>query len=116
MTRALFEARGAAGTEVVIDPIELALPQLGDRLFGTGCVTVVALEAVAAGEAPRRLVARLALGETGHDLVETRALLHRQLGVLAPIGIEKHGQVELLVRNRWMLRRFLVDPAEQPCV
>src|SRR5688572_5739922 len=114
VARALLETGGAPGTEIEFDPIEPALPQLDDRLLGTCSVAVVALEAVAAGETPRRLIARLALRQPRHDFVESRALRHRQLGVLAPIGIEEQRQVEQLVRDRRMLRRLLVDPAPQP--
>src|SRR5262245_27797486 len=103
MARALFEARRAPGTEVELDPIEAAFSQLDDRLVGPGREAVVALVAIAAGEAPRRLVTCLALREASHDFVEARAFLHRQLGVLAPIGIEEHGEVEELVRDQRML-------------
>src|SRR5262249_38602847 len=80
MTRTLFEARGAPGTEVELNPVEPALPELDDRLLGTRRVAVVALETVAAGQAPHRLVPRLAFGETGHDFVESCSLRQRQLG------------------------------------
>src|SRR5579862_7246506 len=84
VARALFEARRAPGTEVEIDPVEPPLPQLDDRLLGTRRQTVVTFEAVPAGKTARRLEARFALGETGDDLIEARAFLDRQLGVLAP--------------------------------
>src|SRR6476469_10033323 len=74
VTRALFEARGAACTQVQLDPVEPALPELDNGLLGTRGVAVVALEAVAAGQAPRRLVTGLALGESGHDFVEPCSL------------------------------------------
>src|SRR3990167_8592749 len=48
---ALVEADGAAGAEVEIDGIFAALAELHDRLLGAGREAVVALEAVAAGEA-----------------------------------------------------------------
>ena len=94
MTRALLEAGGAAGAQVGLDPVEPALPQLDDRLFGTSRVAVVALETIAAGEAPGRLVARLFLREAGHDLVEAGALGDRQFGMLAAVGVEEQGEVE----------------------
>src|SRR6476646_7334840 len=116
MTRTLLEARGAPRAEIQLDPIEPALPQLDDRLLGARGVAVVALEAIAAGEAPRRLVSRFLFREAGHDLVEAGALRDRQFGVLAAFGVEEHGEVQQLVRHRRMLRRFLVDAAAQPRV
>src|SRR5688572_15974776 len=114
MARTLFVARRTPGTEIEIDPVEPALSELDDRLLGAGRVAVVALEAIAAGKAPRRFVARLPLGQPGDDLIEPRAFRDRQLGVLAPISIEEQRQVHRLVRDRRMLRRLLVDLASQP--
>src|SRR4051812_49249983 len=48
VARALFVTGGAAGAEIVLDPVEAPLPQLHDRLLRTRGVAVVALEAVAA--------------------------------------------------------------------
>ena len=86
MAGTLFEAHGTAGAEIELDPVEPTLPQLGDRLFRTGGVTVVALEAITAGEAARGFIARLGLREAGHDLVEAGALRDRQLRMFAPVG------------------------------
>src|SRR5688572_10704766 len=116
MARALLEACGAPGAEVELDAIEPALAQLGDRLLGTRRVAVVALEAVAAGQAPRRLVARLALRETRNDFIESGAFGHGQLGVLTPIGVEEHRQIEQLVWHWRMLGRLPIDSAPQPRV
>src|SRR6185436_11773329 len=113
---ALFEARGASGAEVEFYPIKTPLAQLDDCLLRARRVAVVALEAVAAGQAPHCFIARLALGEAGDDFVEAGALFHRQFGVLSPIGIEKHGQVELVEGDSWVWRRLLIDAAAQPCV
>src|SRR5580765_1683294 len=109
MTGALLEARGAPGAEIQIDPIEPPLPQLDDRLLGARGVAVVALEAVAARQAPGRLVARFLLRQARHDLVEAGALRNGQLGMLATIGVEKQGEVQQLVRHSRMLRGLLVD-------
>ena len=116
MTRALFEARGAPGAEVELDPIEPALPQLDDRLLGARGVAVVALETIAAGEAPCRLVSRFSFREAGDDFVEACALRDRQFGMLTTLGVEEHGEVQQLVRHRRMLRRLLVNAATQPRV
>ena len=114
MAGALFVARGTAGAQIELDPVEPAFPQLDNRLLGARGVAVVALEAIAAGEAAGGFVARLGLRKAGDDLVEARAFRHRQLGVLAACRVEKHGQIELLVRDRRVLRRLLVDTAPQP--
>src|SRR5580765_7800080 len=116
MTRTLLEARGAPGAEVQLDPIEPALPELDDRLLRARGVAVVALEAVAAGEAPCRLVSRFLLREAGHDLVEAGPLRDRQFGMLATLGVEEQREVQKLVRHGRMLWRFLVDAATQPRV
>src|SRR4029079_3265040 len=116
VTRALLEARRAPRAEIQLDAIEPALPQLDDRLLGARGVAVVALEAVAAGEAPRGLVPRFLFRKTGHDLVEAGALRHRQLGMLAAIGVEEQGKVQQLVRHPRMLRRGLLTTTTQPRV
>ena len=113
MAGALFEARGTPRTEIELDSVEPALPQLDDRLFGARREAVVALEAIPAREASCGLVARLAFRQAGDDLLEARALGDWYLGVLAPRGVEEYGQIELLERDRRMLRRLLVAPAAQ---
>ena len=62
VARALLVAHRAAGAQVVVVAVEAARAELGDRLLGARRVAVVALEAVAAGQAAARLVARLGLG------------------------------------------------------
>src|SRR4029450_2866370 len=74
MTRALLVARGASRAQVELDSIEPPRPELDDRLLGTGRITVVAFEAVAAREAALRFVSRFPLGQAAHDLVEACAL------------------------------------------
>ena len=55
-------ADAAAGAEVVVVAVTLAFAEFGDGFFGTGGVAVVALEAVAAGEAAAGFVDGLVFG------------------------------------------------------
>src|SRR5690349_17171893 len=55
---ALVEADAAPGAGVEVELVTEPRPELADRVLGTGRVAAVALEAVAAGEAARRLEPR----------------------------------------------------------
>src|SRR6478609_7519057 len=59
MTRALFEARRTPGAQIELDAVEPPFPQFHDRLLRTCGVAVVALEAIAARQAPGRFVPSL---------------------------------------------------------
>src|ERR1019366_2399647 len=71
VTGALFKARAAARAFFILELVAQARPQLGNGVLGTGRVTIVAFEAVAAGIAALRFIARFLLDEPGDDLDES---------------------------------------------
>src|SRR5262249_20339048 len=77
---ALLGAHAAPLAVVVVEAEAVAGPELDHRVVGAHPVAVVALEAVAAGEAAARLVQRVGLVET---------LLHLLEGRLAPGEIKR---------------------------
>src|SRR5207344_1466136 len=72
--RALLGAHAAALAVVVVEAEAVARPELDHGVVGADAVAVVALEAVAAGQAAARLVERVGL---------VKALLHLLEGRLA---------------------------------
>lgn len=67
---ALVVAGTAAGAALGIHLIPQTRPQLGDGLLGAAAIAAVALEAVAAGVAARRLVAGGYLIQPADDLAK----------------------------------------------
>ena len=59
--RALFHAHSAAFTVVVIEAESVSGPELKHRIVRTDTIAVIALEAVAAGQATARFEQRIAL-------------------------------------------------------
>ena len=64
VARALLETDGTTRAVGVIELIATAWSEFDDCVFGTSSITVVALEAIAAGKTPLRLIARLLLRKT----------------------------------------------------
>jgi hypothetical protein len=71
VTRTLLEANGAAGAAIVFEAVAATRPKLDDRLLRAGGVTLVALEAIAAGETAPRFVARFGFAQPGRGLSES---------------------------------------------
>src|SRR5262249_3967098 len=71
--RALLGAEPAPFAEIVVELESVAGPEFDHGIVGTNSVAVVALEAVAAGEAPARLIERVRLIESLRDFLEGRA-------------------------------------------
>src|SRR6185503_7030516 len=105
MAGALLVTHGTARAQIVVVTVETAFPELDDRLFRTGRVTVIAFEAVAAGKAATGLITRLGLGQARDHLFESPALLDRDFALPPPLGIEEHRQVEGLELDQRVLRR-----------
>src|SRR5450756_1452400 len=101
---------GADAAALAIVQVELethARPELDHGIVGTYAVAVVALEAVAAGQATPRLKERIALVEALHHLLEGRGAAgqfqyrSQGLGRFAVIpGVELVGGGDLVFRRR----------------
>src|SRR4029077_20556707 len=77
---ALLVARPAAGTAVVVEPVAVAYAELDDGVLRARGPASIALEAVAARQAPARLVGRRVGRQAAHHLREPGgALLERDL-------------------------------------
>jgi hypothetical protein len=74
--RALLGAEPATLAEIVVELESVAGPELDHGIVGTNAVAVVALEAVAAREAPARLIERIGFVESLRDFLEGRAPPH----------------------------------------
>src|SRR6516165_9975446 len=70
---ALLGAQPATLAEIIIELESVAGPELDHGIVGADPVAVVALEAVAAGEAPARLIERVGFIESLRDFLEGRA-------------------------------------------
>src|SRR5512134_3670556 len=68
--RALLEAHPAAGAAVVVEPVAVPFAELDHGVLGAGAQAAVAFEAVAARQAPTRLVDRLLDREAADHLAE----------------------------------------------
>src|SRR4029077_5804727 len=79
----------------------------------TGGETIVAFEAVAAGQAPARLVKSLRLSQALRDFLETRALGYRQFRSFLTRGVKKYRQVERFKRDDRVLCRLGIDLGSQ---
>ena len=93
MARALLEADGAAGAQLVLVPVALAGAELRDRVLRAGAVAAVALEAVAAGQA--------ALGDfvpAGVIEVSKQRIAQIALGVVESLGGLFEQQLQILAR------------------
>ena len=77
MAGALLDADAAAGAKIEFDLVALVRAELDDRVFRTGGITIVAFEAIAAGQAALGLVQRFFLAQAADDLVETPVPLAR---------------------------------------
>ena len=95
MDGALAEARAATGALLVVELVAQTHAELHHRVLGAGAEAAVALEAVAARQAPSGLERRLVGGEPRDHLVEgehpTRGV---QLGLAAAIVVPEVPQVE----------------------
>src|SRR5690349_3767778 len=81
--RALLEAGCAARAAVVVEAVAAPDAELDHGVFGAGAETTVALEAVAAREAPAGFVHGLVRGQAAQDLAEARdSLLRLELRLL----------------------------------
>src|SRR4249919_3067811 len=106
MYRALLEAGPATGAPVVVETVAVARAELDDRVLGTGAQAAVALEAVAARQAPLGLVDRRRLIETAHHLGEGgRALLDGLLRLRLLGGVGEVPHIQLVEGGRLVLRR-----------
>src|SRR6185312_7970669 len=70
VARALLITNSAARTQVIIELIALAGPQLNDRALRTGTKTAIAFKTVAAGQAALRFKKHFFFCEPGFYLVE----------------------------------------------
>src|SRR5947209_4395922 len=113
--RAFGDAHAAALAVVVVEFVARARPELDHRVVRTHAVTVVAFEAVAAGQASARLEQRVGLVQAAHHFLERRLTAH-------DIEHRTHGLwrvrvipgIELARRGGLVLRRGSVDSATQP--
>ena len=95
MTGTGFEADRAAGAPIVQVAVTPAGPELLDRLLGTGRVALIALEAVAAGQAASGFKPGGGLAQPGLDFRETgRAISRRNHRLYARLGVAVDRQVQ----------------------
>src|SRR6476620_227687 len=116
MTRTLLVADRAAGAQVIVVAIEAPFPELYDRLLGTGCVTVVTFETVAAGQTAQSLEARFVLRQAGDHFLEADPFRRRRELLHLAVRVEEDGQVEPVEADDRVLRPLLVRLAAQPGV
>src|SRR5690349_10593967 len=103
--RALLEARAAAGAAAVVELVAMTHTQLDHSVLGTGPQAAVALEAVAARQAPTRFVNGLARREAPYHFGEAcDSLLGRELGLLPSGVVAEVPEMELAEARRLMLR------------
>src|SRR6056297_4109542 len=117
MAGTLFEAGGAAGAQGVVEAVALAGSELDDGVLRAGGEAAVALVAVAAGQAARRLVPGLRFRNGRDDLAEVlrprcRGTLRFRLRERALV----EAQTQHVPRHHRMLRGGLAALAAQPCV
>src|SRR5664279_4948568 len=104
--RALLEARPAAGTTVVVEPVAVPDAELDHRVLRARPEAAVALEAVPARQAPPRLVARLLDRQTAEYLGEVGdPLVGRELGLVAARRVAEIPEMQQVERRRLVLRR-----------
>src|SRR5262245_54883479 len=113
--RALLGAEPATPAEIVVELESVARSELDHGIVGTNPVAVVAFEAIAAREAPARLIERVRFIESLRDFLEGRApprhFEHRPHR-LRRVGIIPG--VEVLEAGDLMSRCRLVSAAAQP--
>ena len=85
--RALPLTAAAAGAQVVVEPVAVADAELDHRVLRAGAEAAVALEAVPAGQAAARLVARGVRVQAGDDLLERLHPGRRVEGGLLPLAV-----------------------------
>src|SRR5215470_16284753 len=106
MHRALLITGAAAGAPVVVKPVAVPGTELDHRVFRAGAQTAVALEAVATGQAPARLVDGLGLGQATDHLTETGdALLRCGLRLLARREVAEVPRVQQVELGQRVLGR-----------
>ena len=71
MAWALFDAHGASGAQIHVDAVSVSRTEPDDRRLRARGETIVAFEAIAAGQASLRFVARRRRVESAHDLVKS---------------------------------------------
>src|SRR6056297_4153791 len=117
MAGTLLVAGGAAGAQAVVEAVAFAGPELDDGVLRAGGEAAVALVAVTAGQAARRLVPGLRFRDGGDDLAEVlRPRCRRALRFRLRESPLVEAQTEHVPRYHRVLRRGLVALAAQPCV
>src|ERR1700691_3788912 len=107
MAGALLDTHLAPRAEIEFDLIAIVRSELDDRVLRTGGITIVAFEAIAAGQASLGLVQRLRLAQSIDDLIETaRTCAQREFVLHRRSGVRIDRQVETGERDSRMLLRM----------
>src|SRR6516164_10767694 len=110
-----LSAESTTLAEIVVKLESVAGPELDHGIVGTNAVAVVALEAVATGEAPSRLIERVGFIESLRDFLEGRPPPHhfehrayrfRRIRIVPGVELVEGGDL--------VSRRRLVGAAAQP--
>ena len=117
VARALFDAHGASGAQIHVDAVSMSRTEPDDRRLRARGETIVAFEAIAAGQASLRFVARRRRVESAHDFVKSVDPFRGFVGPLRTrIGVAVDRRTQHLEGHDRRLRRRLVVRAAQPGV